>query len=1016
MTSSRIKKKQIFAYIFLLALFLIATIQDAKSQQPEAKNISRHRVKVYKSNDSVTLQNFRSMAGLTDRGVRAIDTLAQFHFMKKVLAASSSLQKGEKKMFVVTGSLLLNVASTGTTCEDSNGSIDVIASGGTPPYTYSENGYPAQSQGYFFALAAGTYNVIATDANGTSATATVVLTNTLEQPTVSIIGYTQLSSCSSSDASVTLAGSGGLQPYTYSVDGFNFQSNNTIRNIAASYGPYGFIIKDANGCENTTGPFFYDNPGYCTLGFQIGGYNSACKNEGTIAIFAETGGTAPYQYSLDGVNYQADSTFINLPSGLYKCYVKDATGYVQMKTSPIYQYCPIVVTVAADDPPCGTSVGSLTVTASNGTPPYQYSIDGSLFQPGNVFNNLKAGRYTITVADANGAFSTVDAAIDNSCPIISSFSIVDETCSQKNGSITIIASNGVQPYQYSIDGVNFQSGNIFSNLASGQYTIIVKDDLGQIADSTMMVGSSCLVINLTGGNTTCSQNNGSITVAVSNGTSPYQYSIDGINFQSGNMFQNLLAGNYTVNVKDAAGLTDASAITITDNSGPQLSAILSQASCSNTNGSISIVRFSGTGPVQYSIDGGTTLQADSIFNNLDSGQYIAYARDANGCIATDTLHLTSLQVPVVSLGNDTTLCIGDTLTLQVPQQSGYVYQWQDNSNVYAYTVRSAGSYSVKVTNQFNCSATASINVKYIAVPVFNLGNDTTLCNGKTLLLQPMNNVQGNYLWSDGSTSQSLKINSGGAYWLRVSSSGCATSDSINISYKSSPSIHLGNDTVLCAGETIMLDATNNNSTYLWQDGSVQSTYEVSKAGTYSVKVDENGCDTSGNITVNYITKPEIFLVKDTTLCITQQLVLDADYPNSTYEWQDGFAQPQYTVSKEGTYTVQVTNTCGTTNASTTVNYENCACKFYVPTAFTPNHDGKNDSFLPKYQCIFSDYEMKVYNRWGQLVFVSRNASNGWDGSLNSQPQPSGPYVWVLSYKDNLTGKVMRKNGTVVLVR
>jgi len=183
-----------------------------------------------------------------------------------------------------------------------------------------------------------------------------------------------------------------------------------------------------------------------------------------------------------------------------------------------------------------------------------------------------------------------------------------------------------------------------------------------------------------------------------------------------------------------------------------------------------------------------------------------------------------------------------------------------------------------------------------------------------------------------------------------------------------------------------------------------------------VKVDENGCDTSGDINVNYITKPVVNLGNDTTLCITQQLLLEATYPLSTYLWQDGSVQPQYTVSQAGTYLVDVTNVCGDTKDSISIVYENCACKFYVPSAFTPNNDGKNDVFLPKYQCLYSNYQLKVFNRWGLLVFVSTNASVGWDGGFNSQQQPAGVYVWELAYKDNLTGKDIRKNGTVVLIR
>jgi gliding motility-associated-like protein len=88
----------------------------------------------------------------------------------------------------------------------------------------------------------------------------------------------------------------------------------------------------------------------------------------------------------------------------------------------------------------------------------------------------------------------------------------------------------------------------------------------------------------------------------------------------------------------------------------------------------------------------------------------------------------------------------------------------------------------------------------------------------------------------------------------------------------------------------------------------------------------------------------------------------------------------------------------------------------MPSAFTPNHDGINDVFLPKYQCSFTGYKLKVFNRWGQLVFISANAGNGWDGRFSSREQPTGIYVWELDYKDALTGKDIRKTGTILLIR
>ncbi|HMC83904.1 MAG TPA: T9SS type B sorting domain-containing protein, partial [Chitinophagaceae bacterium] len=225
-----------------------------------------------------------------------------------------------------------------------------------------------------------------------------------------------------------------------------------------------------------------------------------------------------------------------------------------------------------------------------------------------------------------------------------------------------------------------------------------------------------------------------------------------------------------------------------------------------------------------------------------------------------------------------------------------------------------------------------------------------------------------------------------------------------------------NDTSICTGQSILLDATNNNSTYYWQDGSAGPTYTVMNAGIFTVKVSENGCDTTGTIAVSTIAKPYTDLGKDTSICIGQQLVLNAFYEGASYLWQDGSVQQSFVASQAGLYTVQVRNQCGVATDSINMQVENCACKISIPNSFTPNSDGRNDLFRPAFQCFFSGYELKIFNRWGQLIYISSSSAAGWDGTFNGQPQPTGGYVYQITYKDELTKKSIRKSGTLLLVR
>lgn len=908
-----------------------------------------------------------------------------------------------------------------------NGSITISATGGTAPYSFVLVGLYSNNNGYFTLLPAGTYQVQVTDANGQIADTTAVVANVYPIPSVSFSNVIVSSSCNSADGSFTLTGSGGTPPYTYSIDGgVTFSSINTFANLTK--GVYLCLLKDANGLlasvETARGIFansVFFNCNCCPLNADASGDgSSSCSdNTGYLDVTCE-GGVPPIEYSIDGINYfpalpEGGYIFDNLGPGLYKVYAKDTTGFISVTTTDITKYCMVSIQYVSVDASCKQSDGSITIHASNGSGPYTYTMDGIHYQTDSVFTDLAAGVYNFSVKDATGAINSSSAVVFDKCPTVTAIE-TDESCGQKNGTITATGYKGTTPYQFSINDINFQASNVFSNLATGTYNVTIKDANGFTDSTSVVVYNNCVQLSLVTVNTTCSNKNGSIIATGANATPPYTYSIDGVNFQAANEFDSLAAGSYTIIAKDANGLTKDSTVTVTDAPAPKISVSVTNATCSNTNGSVNITTSGGTLPLQYSIDNGATFQPTNLFNSLDSGRYQILVKDSNSCIAKDTVQLTAPPNPKVFLGNDTTICDGQTFLLTTPGLLNYHYLWQDNSTSNTFLVSGPGPYSVKVTNQFNCAVSDTINIAYRSLPGFYLGNDTSLCNGKTLLLQPVPVPQGAFLWNNGSTLPSLNINSAGIYWLQVTDSGCAKKDSISITYKPNPILNLGNDTTLCTGNTVALNATNNNATYLWQNGSTQPTFPVSSPGVYLVTVNLNGCDTSGSVTINYLSKPDVSLGPDTTLCITENLLLDVTAPQSTYLWQDGSESSNYEVIQAGTYSVAVTNICGTTNASINVTYNNCACKFYVPNAFSPNGDGRNDVFKPGYECLFSNYVMKIYNRWGQLVFTSQNAGIGWDGNYKNEQAPADIYIWEIKYKDNLTGKYIRKNGTVMLLR
>ncbi|MGH2564427.1 MAG: gliding motility-associated C-terminal domain-containing protein, partial [Ginsengibacter sp.] len=438
-----------------------------------------------------------------------------------------------------------------------------------------------------------------------------------------------------------------------------------------------------------------------------------------------------------------------------------------------------------------------------------------------------------------------------------------------------------------------------------------------------------------------------------------------------------------------------------------------QASCSNTNGVLKIAGMGGTGPLEYSIDG-SNYQSSGIFDALDSGTYVAYTKDANGCINKDTVLLTALPHPVVFIGNDTTLCESENLVLAAPQNPPLTYLWQDNTTAYNYTVRAAGIYYVKVTNGSGCSTADTIDIKYKMVPVFSIGNDTSLCAGNLFNLQPVPQIAGIYLWSTGAVSPFVSVNAPGLYWLQVIDSGCVKRDSITVTSKLNPSVSLGNDTTLCEGITYLLNASYTGATYLWQDGSTSSQFTVTVAGAYHITVDLNGCTARDSVTITYLSKPQFTLGKDTVICQGEGILLQPHINVAVnYLWQDGSTASSYNVKDTGFYSLTVSNTCG--SYSDDIKITPGLCSLMLPNAFTPNGDGVNDIFRVKYPFSVRSFIFTIYNRFGERVFETTDMSKGWNGIFQGVDQPVDSYVWVIQLTDinNIpqTGK-----GVVTLIR
>ena len=395
------------------------------------------------------------------------------------------------------------------------------------------------------------------------------------------------------------------------------------------------------------------------------------------------------------------------------------------------------------------------------------------------------------------------------------------------------------------------------------------------------------------------------------------------------------------------------------------------------------------------------------------GTYWCTGKTSEGCTASDTVNINFFNPKDLNLGRDTALCFGDSLQLKanVPYIN---YKWNTGETTSTITVKNSAIYTVNALVK-GCSAMSSIKVIFGNIPPLSIGNDVTICRGQKARFQ--SNIDGAiYTWSTGSHEPSITVSESGLVSLKLYKDGCTSSDSAWVHILPSPFIHLMNDTIFCNKDSVLLHAYNPVvKSYLWQDGSTDSTFVTYNSGTFSVTVKgNNGCEYSDTATLKLLYIPKVTLGNDTTICWGEQILLRSS-TNENYKWlwQDGSTEPTFKVVIEGLYTLKATNECGTFTDSLKVG--SGFCKLLMPTAFTPNGDGVNDIFKIKYHNFIHDFKMSIYNRSGEVIFETNDALKGWDGTWHGKPQETGTYIWYISLTDYEGNKSANK-GVVTLIR
>ncbi|AWH85783.1 hypothetical protein HYN59_11975 [Flavobacterium album] len=451
---------------------------------------------------------------------------------------------------VPAGPAVATTTLTQPTCTTPTGTIEVTAPTGA--FTYSIDGTTFQSSTTFAGLAPGNYTVTTQNTDGCTSTASVTIdavptgiaaaATTVTQPT-----------CSMPTGTIVVDSPTGAG-FSYSIDGTNFQTSTTFANLAP--GSYTITTQTSGGCTSVSSAVTINAapgaPAVATT--MVTQPNCTGITTGTIEVTAPTG--AGFTYSIDGVNFQATTTFANLAPGTYTL-TTDNAGCQSVATITINPVptVPAVATTTPTQPTCAVPTGTIVVNTPTGTG-FTYSIDGTNFQSSTTFAGLAGGAYIVTVMNAGGCTSTTGFINIDSSPIpaVATTDVTQPTCFNNVGRIDVTGPTG-SGFSYSIDGTNFQSGTGFINLAPGDYTITVKNISGCTSTATVTVNAipeTPVAATTTLTQPDCATGMGAITIAGPLG-SQYSYSIDGTNYQSATTFAGLDPGNYTISVMSDGG-------------------------------------------------------------------------------------------------------------------------------------------------------------------------------------------------------------------------------------------------------------------------------------------------------------------------------------------------------------------------------------------------------------------------------------------------------------------------------
>lgn len=856
------------------------------------------------------------------------------------------------------GSLSIAGTTTPTLCYGgTSGAVNITPAGGQAPYTFSWNS--GQTTEDISGVSAGTYVVTMTDQQGCVISNSFVVNNA-PQILTSVVSVSD-EECNTDNGAINIDVTGGTGSY-----GYQWSNGATTQDLSnLSSGTYSVDIVDGNGCTATSSYTISNNVSNCSAFCYIAVTSNSVSNEvcgngnGSIDINV-LNAVAPFTYSWSNGATTEDLT--GLSAGTYTVMVLDANNCSESASFTIGNSTGNLAAsnVNIGEENCGGLNGSINLSVTGGAMPYSY-----LWSNGATTEDLvgiAAGTYTLEVTDGNGCQWTQSYTVpSNSGSLAATATVTNEICTSSNGSInqTVTGGNGTITYAWNT-GATTQDLAI---LSAGTYSCTITDQTGCFIVQQYTVGQTSGSIALAGSNITnelCGNGQGGVNITVTGSSLTYLWS----NGATTEDITGVSAGNYSCVITNAQGcsLTTPTYAVINGSGTLNVNAqVITNEICGNGNGSVSISVTGGTAPYTFAWSNGATNQ--NIFG-LSAGLYSVTVTDANGCTEnrsftvqnnSGTLAIQNAVVTHETCGNTA----GSIDVILSGGNGPFTYVWSNGATSQDLTALSAGSYTITVTDNNNCSVTHTyvINNQSSGFTV-NTSVTNELCsNGQGQIATTVSGGQApyTYTWSNGATTALNQGLSAGTYW-------CIVTDNLGCSITASGLV-VGNTATGISASTSVTNAICSSLgavdltvtggvapiTFLWSNGATTEDLSNVNAGVYTyTAIDNNGCEVSGSVTVTQ-TQGTLTQTHTSTseVCGNAVGAIDLTVTGGTmpytYLWSNGATTQDLTGLSAGTYSCAISDANGCSIQSSSITISNVSSGLAISNVIPTNETCSNAS-------------------------------------------------------------------------